>query len=161
MMLDLESVRLFVLVVDLGSLTRAAEAAGTVQPVVSQRLKALEAALGRKVLERTPRFVRLTQDGAIFYPAPGTYCRRMMKPRDLAMNPRSASRSGLVTMLWVSARDRFYERSEPHFLLTLRLRSGLGSRSLYCSCLMMVKWMWPSCGVSVAASGVRFWEPIR
>ncbi|QND68870.1 LysR family transcriptional regulator [Mesorhizobium loti] len=67
-MLDLESVRLFVLVVDLGSLTRAAEAAGTVQPVVSQRLKALEAALGRKVLERTPRFVRLTQDGAIFLP---------------------------------------------------------------------------------------------
>jgi len=43
-MLDLESVRLFVLVVDFGNLTRAAQAAGTVQPVVSQRLRALEAA---------------------------------------------------------------------------------------------------------------------
>jgi DNA-binding transcriptional LysR family regulator len=65
-MLDLESVRLFVLVVDLGNLTRAAEAAGTVQPVVSQRLRALEAALGHKLLERTPRFVRLTPQGAVF-----------------------------------------------------------------------------------------------
>src|SRR4051812_38513149 len=68
MMLDLESVRLFVLAAELGNLTRAAEAAGTVQPVVSQRLKALETVLGRKLLERTPRFVRLTQDGAAFLP---------------------------------------------------------------------------------------------
>jgi len=66
MMLDLESVRLFVLAAEFGNLTRAAEAAGTVQPVVSQRLKALEAALGRRLLERTPRFVRPTPDGAAF-----------------------------------------------------------------------------------------------
>jgi DNA-binding transcriptional LysR family regulator len=65
-MLDLESVRLFVLSVEFGSFTRAAEAAGTVQPVVSQRVKALEAMLGRKLLERTPRFVRTTEDGAAF-----------------------------------------------------------------------------------------------
>lgn len=66
MMLDLDSVRLFVLSVDLGSLTRAAEAAGTVQPVVSQRIKALETRLGRRLLERTPRFVRPTHDGTVF-----------------------------------------------------------------------------------------------
>lgn len=66
MMLDLESVRLFVLAAEFGNLTRAAEAAGTVQPVVSQRLKGLEAALGRRLLERTPRFVRPTADGAAF-----------------------------------------------------------------------------------------------
>ncbi len=66
MVLDLESVRLFLLAVEFGSLTRAAEAAGTVQPVVSQRLKSLEAALGRRLLERTPRFVRPTADGAAF-----------------------------------------------------------------------------------------------
>ncbi|WP_246413244.1 LysR family transcriptional regulator [Methylobacterium brachythecii] len=65
-MLDLVSVRLFVLALDLGSLTRAAEAAGTVQPVVSQRLKALEATLGRKLLDRSPRFVRATEDGRAF-----------------------------------------------------------------------------------------------
>lgn len=66
MMLDLESVRLFVLAAEYGNLTRAAEAAGTVQPVVSQRLKALETALGKKLLERSPRFVRLTDAGAAF-----------------------------------------------------------------------------------------------
>lgn len=65
-MLDLVSVRLFVLAVEFGNLTRAAEAAGTVQPVVSARIKALEAVLGRKLLERTPRFVRPTEDGAAF-----------------------------------------------------------------------------------------------
>ncbi|WP_245514703.1 LysR family transcriptional regulator [Jiella endophytica] len=42
MMLDPESVRLFVMAADYGNLTRAAEAAGTVQPVVSQRIKALK-----------------------------------------------------------------------------------------------------------------------
>ncbi len=68
MLLDLESVRLLVLAADLGSLTRAAEAAGTVQPVVSARLKALEAQLGRRLLDRTPRFVRPTADGAAFLP---------------------------------------------------------------------------------------------
>lgn len=65
-MLDLESVQLFVLAADLGNLTRAAEAAGTVQPVVSQRLKALEAVLGRRLLDRTPRYVRLTAEGKAF-----------------------------------------------------------------------------------------------
>lgn len=66
MMLDLEDVRLFVLVADHGNLTRAAEAAGTVQPAVSQRVKRLEATLGRKLLDRNPRLVRLTAAGTDF-----------------------------------------------------------------------------------------------
>ncbi|MGY4395453.1 DNA-binding transcriptional LysR family regulator [Sphingomonas sp. UYAg733] len=65
-MLDLESVRLFTLAAEYGNLTRAAEAAGTVQPVVSQRIKSLESLLGRRLLDRTPRFVRLTDAGADF-----------------------------------------------------------------------------------------------
>src|ERR671917_262120 len=68
MMLDLDAVRLFVLSAEFGSLTRAAEAAGTVQPVVSQRLKALETRLGRRLLDRTPRLVRPTHDGEAFLP---------------------------------------------------------------------------------------------
>ena len=67
-MLDLASVRLFILAAEFGNLTRAAEAAGTVQPVVSARIKALEAALGRRLLERTPRFVRPTAEGTAFLP---------------------------------------------------------------------------------------------
>jgi DNA-binding transcriptional LysR family regulator len=67
-MLDLASVRLFLLAVRFGNLTRAAEAAGTVQPVVSQRLKQLEDRLGRRLLERSPRRVRLTPEGEAFLP---------------------------------------------------------------------------------------------
>lgn len=67
-MIDLESVRLFVLTVELGSLTKAAEAAGTVQPVVSQKLKLLEKRLGRRLVDRTPRHLRLTEDGQVFLP---------------------------------------------------------------------------------------------
>jgi hypothetical protein len=37
-----------------------------VQPVVSARIKGLEAALGRRLLERTPRFVRPTPEGVAF-----------------------------------------------------------------------------------------------
>ncbi|MCQ8239902.1 LysR family transcriptional regulator [Rhizosaccharibacter radicis] len=66
MMLDLVSIRLFILAAELGNLTRAAEAAGTVQPVVSARLRQLEDAVGRKLLDRTPRFVRLTPEGVTF-----------------------------------------------------------------------------------------------
>jgi DNA-binding transcriptional LysR family regulator len=80
-MLDLESVRLFILVTEFGNLTRAAEAAGTVQPVVSQRLKALEGAVGRKLQERTPRFVRLTPDGTAFL----TRARALLAAHDAAL----------------------------------------------------------------------------
>jgi DNA-binding transcriptional LysR family regulator len=66
MMLDLDDVRLFVLAAEHGNLTRAAEAAGTVQPVVSQRIKRLEAVLGRRLLDRSPRLVRLTAEGSDF-----------------------------------------------------------------------------------------------
>lgn len=82
-MLDLVSVRLFLLVVEFGNLTRAAEAAGTVQPVVSARIKALEAMLGFRLLERTPRFVRLTSDGVAFVDR----ARLLMAAHDEALRP--------------------------------------------------------------------------
>ena len=86
MMLDLEAVRLFVLATEYGNLTRAAEAAGTVQPVVSTRLKALEVALGRKLLERTPRYVRLTDAGAQFL----VRARTLLAAHDRALAPEDA-----------------------------------------------------------------------
>src|SRR5687768_3960908 len=82
-MLDLASVRLFLLAVEFGNLTRAAEAAGTVQPVVSQRLRQLEQRLGRRLLERTPRAVRLTESGSDFLPR----ARALLAAHDAAMAP--------------------------------------------------------------------------
>jgi DNA-binding transcriptional LysR family regulator len=64
--LDLNAVAAFVLVADLRSFTRAAEAAGTTQSAVSLKLKRLERRLGRRLIERTPRLVRLSAEGSAF-----------------------------------------------------------------------------------------------
>lgn len=81
MMLDLHSVKLFVLAAEYGNLTRAAEAAGTAQPVVSQRIKALENRLGRRLLDRSPRFVRLTEAGKSFL----LHARALLAAHDAAL----------------------------------------------------------------------------
>ena len=67
--LDPESVQAFVFVADLKSFTRAAEAMGSTQSAVSLKLKRLEEKLGRRLIERTPRLVRLSPEGAAFLPA--------------------------------------------------------------------------------------------
>src|ERR1044072_7715118 len=64
--LDLDTVQAFVRVADLAGFTRAAEASGTTQSAVSLKLKKLEQRLGRRLIERTPRLVRLSGDGAAF-----------------------------------------------------------------------------------------------
>jgi DNA-binding transcriptional LysR family regulator len=64
--LDLEAVQAFVLTADFKSFTRAAEAMDTTQSAVSLKIKRLEEGLGRKLLERTPRLVRLSADGNAF-----------------------------------------------------------------------------------------------
>jgi DNA-binding transcriptional LysR family regulator len=64
--LDLEAVQAFVLTADLKSFTRAAEAMDTTQSAVSLKIKRLEDGLGRRLLERTPRQVRLSADGGAF-----------------------------------------------------------------------------------------------
>ncbi len=64
--LDVEAVQAFVLVADLNSFTRAAAAMDTTQSAVSLKIKRLEDGLGRKLLERTPRLVRLSAEGTAF-----------------------------------------------------------------------------------------------
>lgn len=64
--LDIEAVQAFVLVADLTSFTRAAEAMGSTQSAISLKIKRLESGLGKRLLERTPRLVRLSTEGAAF-----------------------------------------------------------------------------------------------
>jgi DNA-binding transcriptional LysR family regulator len=64
--LDVEAVQAFVLVADLNSFTRAAEAMDTTQSAVSLKIKRLEDGLGRRLLERTPRRVQLSAEGSAF-----------------------------------------------------------------------------------------------
>lgn len=64
--MDVDAVRAFLLAADLQSFTRAADVLGTTQSAISLKLRRLEAQLGRRLLERTPRRVRLSAEGLAF-----------------------------------------------------------------------------------------------
>ena len=64
--MDVDAVKAFVLAADLQSFTRAADVLGTTQSAVSLKLRRLEDQLGRRLLERTPRHVRLSAEGLAF-----------------------------------------------------------------------------------------------
>lgn len=66
--LDIGAVRAFIMTVDLKGFTRAAAALDATQSAISLRIKRLEDRLGRRLLERTPRHVRLSADGEAFLP---------------------------------------------------------------------------------------------
>ena len=67
--LDVAAVRAFALTAELQSFTRAAEVLGTTQSAISLKLRRLEQQLGRRLLERTPRHVRLSAEGLVFLEA--------------------------------------------------------------------------------------------
>ena len=80
--LDIATVQAFLLVADLQSFTRTAEALGTTQAAVSLKLQRLETLLGKRLVERSPRTVRLTNDGALFLER----ARALMEAHDRALS---------------------------------------------------------------------------
>lgn len=81
-MLDISTVQAFLLVAELQSFTRAAEALGTTQAAVSMKLQRLEATLGKRLVERSPRAVRLTSEGVAF----SDHARALMEAHDRALS---------------------------------------------------------------------------
>jgi DNA-binding transcriptional LysR family regulator len=79
--LDVATVRAFLLVSELHSFTRAAETLGTTQAAVSLKLQRLEALLGKRLVERSPRAVRVTADGTAF----AENARALVAAHDLAL----------------------------------------------------------------------------
>lgn len=69
MSLDVDAVQVFITVADFQSFTRAADALGTTQAAVSVKLRRLEDRIGYKLIERTPRHVRLSARGETFLPS--------------------------------------------------------------------------------------------
>ena len=63
----LSAMAAFVRVVEAGSFSRAARDLGVAQPTVSKQIAALEARYAVRLLERTTRRVRPTDDGRAFY----------------------------------------------------------------------------------------------
>jgi DNA-binding transcriptional LysR family regulator len=90
--LDLDAVRAFVLVADLRSFTRAADALDTTQSAVSLKLKRLETHLGKQLLERTPRVVRLSADGHAFLES----ARNLLTAHDRALGSLDTERRRLA-----------------------------------------------------------------
>ncbi|MBH5386958.1 LysR family transcriptional regulator [Bradyrhizobium diversitatis] len=89
--LDIATVRAFLLVANLQSFTRAAEALGTTQAAVSLKLQRLETLLGKRLVERSPRAVRLTADGADFLDR----ARALMEAHDRAFSGEASAAQSL------------------------------------------------------------------
>ena len=61
--LDLDLLRCFVTISEVGSFTRAGDRLGRTQSTISLQVKRLEEQLGRTLFARTPRSLSLTDDG--------------------------------------------------------------------------------------------------
>lgn len=93
--LDLDLLRTFVAVVDSGSLTRAGTRLRLSQPAISLQMKRLEDGLGARLLDRTPRAMKLTADGEILL----GYARRIVALSDEALARLSQPQmAGLVRL---------------------------------------------------------------
>ncbi|MBP0598171.1 LysR family transcriptional regulator [Herbaspirillum sp. LeCh32-8] len=89
----LESYRLFTLIVNLGSFTKAAGILGIPRASATHVMKALEERLGTRLLERTTRNVQPTPDGRKFYER---CCRILAEVEDAeaAMDSSAAALAG-------------------------------------------------------------------
>lgn len=66
-MLDPSTLQIYLRVAELASFTKAADSLGLSKAGISAAIRALEAALGTRLLQRTTRKVQMTQDGLAFY----------------------------------------------------------------------------------------------
>lgn len=76
--MDVDQLRCFLSVVELGSFSAAAARHFVTQPAISLRVKALEREVGARLLERSGRTVRLTPAGRLFEPR----CRDILRTLD-------------------------------------------------------------------------------
>ncbi|QOZ26477.1 LysR family transcriptional regulator [Bradyrhizobium sp. CCBAU 51753] len=90
--LDIDTVQAFLLVAELQGFTRAAEALGTTQAAISMKLQRLETVLGKRLVERSPRAVRLTADGADFL----HHARALIEVHDRALSGERPARQQLT-----------------------------------------------------------------
>ena len=130
--LDVDAVRAFALVAEFKSFTRAAQAVGMTQSAVSLQLKRLETRLDRRLIERTPRSVELTAEGATFLDR----ARDLLAAHDRAVTGQRAAEQRLT----IGISDHAAGPELPSILaraaavdpaLSLDIRIGLSSEMLY------------------------------
>lgn len=128
--LDLDAVKAFVFVADMQSFTRAAEVLDTTQSAISLKLRRLEDQLGRRLLERTPRQVRLSAEGAMFLDA----ARSLVSAHENAVSSFQAERrrltigiSHLIVGSELPALLRSMNEHDPNLVIEMRVA---GSREV-------------------------------
>ena len=102
----LKQMQAFVAAVELGSLSRAAQAVGVSPAMLGRRVDALEQRLGVKLLHRSTRHQALTDEGQLFFER----CRRVFAELELAEELMGASRESAVGHLRVTAPAGFGRR---------------------------------------------------
>ncbi|WP_208611422.1 LysR substrate-binding domain-containing protein [Streptomyces bungoensis] len=115
---DLESLRLLVLVADLGSLGRAAERLRISQPSASRRLSTLERGLGLVLVDRTRRGSRLTLSGQVV----AGHARRVLDELDELLAGAGRLRDRREAELRVAASLTIAEYLLPVWISELRAR---------------------------------------
>lgn len=125
--LDLDAVRAFIHISELGSFTRAAEAMRTTQSAVSLKLKRLEDRLGCRLIERTPRNVQLSARGSVFLDR----ARELVKAHDSALmtltGERQRLRIGISDHVAGPELPGLIARmnaQDPHLLIEIRIGSS-------------------------------------
>ncbi|MGN8200623.1 LysR family transcriptional regulator [Salinisphaera sp. RV14] len=125
--LDLSAVQAFVRIAELGSFTRAAHVTGTTQSAVSLKLKRLEARLGYRLIERTPRWVTLTAHGSAFLPR----AQELLEAHDRAYAALTSARQRLTIGIsdhvagpGLSALIARMNARDPELLMEIRIGSS-------------------------------------
>ncbi len=99
----LEAMRRFVLVANSGSFTKAAESLGLPKSSISSAIQGLENSLGTRLLHRSTRSVRLTQDGEAYLPQ----CRNILAELDALESQFQHTRDEVKGVLRVDMPSRF------------------------------------------------------
>ncbi|WP_309082211.1 LysR family transcriptional regulator [Zhihengliuella sp.] len=116
--MDVDTVRTFLAVAELGQFQEAATELGVTQQAVSKRISRLESELGVRIFARTPRGAHLSVDGQAFLP----HARELVQVADRAVDSVHPGRRALrVDVLHrriaPSVLMREYHQSSPHVLL--------------------------------------------
>lgn len=102
-----------------GSLTTAARELGVAVPIASKRLRRLESALGRRLVDRSTRTAELTGEGEIFL----VHCRAVLEAVDQA---EEAVRGGAGGRIRITASSAFAQRQiAPRLPAFLRANPGV------------------------------------
>jgi len=110
--MDLREIRTFVAVVDLGTVSKAAELLHITQPALSRQIANLEGELGLKLFDRIGRRLLLTSEGGQLL----QHCRGLLNYSQAVREQADGLKRGDAGLLRVSASPHLIEGLFPDFL---------------------------------------------